>query len=159
MNFTNQQIEAILEAFAPDYGDIGPTREQLRTLLSHPGDGRVHMINLLKFREKAEYPAEHEFAGAAGGTGSDAYARYGLVAIRKVAERGGRLVWMGIADQVLIGDLQEWDQVAILEYPDRAAFLDMIQDPEYRAAHVHREAGLERTALIAASPVVDASRS
>ena len=33
-------------------------------------------------------------------------------------------------------------------YPSRAAFLEMLADPEYRAAHVHREAGLANTHLI-----------
>jgi hypothetical protein len=35
---------------------------------------------------------------------------------------------------------------------DRAAFLTMISQPDYKKAHEHREAGLERTVLIATTP-------
>jgi len=50
--------------------------------------------------------------------------------------------------QVLIGQSARWDQIAVMQYPDTAAFVDMIRDPDYRAALVHRDAGLADTVIM-----------
>ena len=59
----------------------------------------------------------------------------------------------GTGDQVLIGDVeQDWDAVLLVEYPSRAAFIEMVSSPEYLEAHAHRERALERTIVIACTP-------
>ncbi len=67
---------------------------------------------------------------------------------------------MGRCDQVLIGDQegQDWDSIALVEYPSRQAFIDMVSRPDYEKAHEHREAGLERTVLIATTPASSAAQ-
>ena len=40
----------------------------------------------------------------------------------------------------------------LVEYPSRAAFVEMVSSPEYLAAHAHRERALERTIVIACTP-------
>jgi uncharacterized protein (DUF1330 family) len=71
-----------------------------------------------------------------------------------VEERGGRLLWSGQAQQVLIGDpAADWDVVALVEYPSRSAFIEMVSSPEYLQAHADREAALERTIVVACSPM------
>ncbi len=77
---------------------------------------------------------------------------YGAIAVEQVRRRGGGLPFLSIVEQILIGESESWDQIAIMEYPDRKAFIDMIHDPEYRAALVHRNAGLKRTVLIITRP-------
>jgi uncharacterized protein (DUF1330 family) len=125
-----------------------PTADQITRLVqdSQRLDGEVVMLNLLKFKERAD--------SAGGGTGAESYGRYGELAVRKVTERGGKVLWMGSPDQVVIGDddAHDWDAVVLVMYPNRAAFLDMVGDPEYQAGHDDREGGVERMALIAMSP-------
>ncbi|MCC5950926.1 MAG: DUF1330 domain-containing protein [Acidimicrobiia bacterium] len=125
-----------------------PTHEQLEQLIadSERLTGEVVMLNLLKFKARAESDG--------GGTGEESYRRYGEMAVRKVAERGGRVVFMGRPDSILIGsDVEgDWDAVALVAYPNRKAFLDMVSDPEYQKGHGDREGGLERMALIAMTP-------
>ena len=76
-----------------------------------------------------------------------------------IEERGGRIVWQGRADQVLIGDpAEDWDTVALVEYPSRRSFIQMVSNPDYMKAHDHREAGLERTIVIACTPILDRTR-
>jgi uncharacterized protein (DUF1330 family) len=83
----------------------------------------------------------------------EAYLRYGDTARAMIEERGGRLLWTGRAEQILIGDpAAEWDVVALVEYPSRAAFIEMVSSPAYLEAHAEREAGLERTVVVACSP-------
>jgi uncharacterized protein (DUF1330 family) len=116
---------------------ITPNLDQFQALMASPDQGPVVMLNLLKFKEGAE----------------EAYLRYGDAAVAMVEERGGRLLWSGRADQVLIGDPQaDWDVVVLVEYPSRAAFIEMVSSPDYLAAHAEREAGLERTVVLACAP-------
>jgi hypothetical protein len=49
----------------------------------------------------------------------------------------------------------KWHQVAIAVYPSPAAMMTMLALPKYRAAHVHRAAGLARTRLLATQPIAD----
>jgi len=46
-----------------------------------------------------------------------------------------------------------WDAIALVEYPSRQAFIDMVSQPDYQKAHTHREAGLERTVLLATASI------
>jgi uncharacterized protein (DUF1330 family) len=120
---------------------IRPNKEQFAELASSPETGPVVMLNLLKFKARA--------AGE-DGSGADAYKRYGETAVKMVEEQGGRVLWQGRADQILIGDTeQDWDSVVLVEYPSRNAFIEMVTKPKYEEAHEHREAGLERTILVA----------
>jgi uncharacterized protein (DUF1330 family) len=122
---------------------IRPNKEQFVELASSPDTGPVVMLNLLKFKERAS---------GEEGSGADAYKRYGETAVKMVEEQGGRVLWQGRADQILIGDPeQDWDSVVLVEYPSRKAFIEMVTKPKYEEAHEHREAGLERTVLVAMS--------
>ena len=62
--------------------------------------------------------------------------------------RGGVLTLYNDVEQVLIGPPGRWDQVAIMQYPDTAAFVDMIRDADYQAGLVHRDAGLADTVIL-----------
>jgi len=157
---SDDEIRTIIDRLreSEELGGVSPTEAQLRSLLQHPDDGPVQMVNLLKFHNRARYPDGHPLAGDAGGSGAEAYMRYGTVASKKIVEYGGRFVLLATGEQVVIGDSPEWDQTVVVEYPNRAAFVDMILDAEYQAAHPHRRAGLERTVVIATTPVIDASR-
>ncbi len=126
---------------------IRPNREQFVQLMSAPDDGPVVMLNLVKYKAQA---------ADGSGSGGEAYRRYGDKAVEMVEARGGKVLWTGRAEQVLIGDpTEDWDAVLLVQYPSRAAFIEMVTTPEYEKAHEHREAGLERTTLIACRPGID----
>ena len=126
--------------------DITPTPGQFEAFLGLDLDGPIHMVNLLKYRERADY--ETEIAEDADCSGTEAYARYGQNTLKTLAAVGGRIVWSGSPAMVLIGDGLDWDQVVIVEYPSVDAFRKMLAMPDYQAGHVHRAAGLERTLLL-----------
>src|SRR5882672_1019947 len=101
---------------------IKPNREQFVELASSADAGPVVMLNLLKFKARAE---------GESGSGADAYKRYGEAAVKLVEEQGGRVLWQGRADQILIGDTAEgWDSVVLVEYPSRRAFVEMVTQPK-----------------------------
>ncbi len=53
---------------------------------------RAKMLNLLRYRGQAEYPADFE---AAACTGGEAYGRYGELVMPLIGNYGGRPIWMG----------------------------------------------------------------
>jgi len=130
---------------------VRPTEEQLAALAKSGLEGPIVMVNLLRFRERAAYEAGTAEAGQ-NLSGRAAYQRYGATALKCVLETGGQIVWGGQQEMVAIGGkADEWDEVVCVRYPSRAAFLEMIDRPDYRAALYHRDAGLERTALLCCS--------
>ncbi len=127
---------------------ITPNADQFRELAAASDEGPVVMLNLLKFKPRADDDDAK--------TGEEAYRAYGDTAVAMIEERGGKVIWAGRADQILIGDpSDDWDQVLLVQYPSRAAFLDMVSQPAYLEAHEHRESGLERTIVVACSPRLD----
>jgi len=122
---------------------ITPNQDRFRKLIEKH-QGTIVMINLLKFKSKAE---------GEDGTGAEAYTRYGSKVVKMIEAVGGKVLWSGRPESVLIGDSSdEWDAVALVQYPSSQALFDMALLPEYQEIHKHREAGLERTVLIACTP-------
>jgi uncharacterized protein (DUF1330 family) len=137
---------------------ITPTREQFTEFAHGTRDGEIVMINLLHFARPDEAPEAASAGGASGEsgtTGAAAYADYTDQVIKMVEARGGRLLWVGRPEHVLIGDSEgdDWDMVALVSYPSRSAFIDMVTSPKYEEAHTHRERGLDRTVLLACEPL------
>ena len=97
------------------------------------------MVNLLKFKEKAEYADGR----ATELSGAEAYAIYGEAVRKLIAGLGGRAIYGGAVTGLMVGEVEElWDVVALVEYPSTDAFRKMVQSPEYQEIHVHRDAGL-----------------
>ncbi len=122
---------------------ITPSAETIRELMKGPADTPVVMVNLLTFKKQAT--DDHE-----GEPGSAAYMQY-AEQMRKIVEAaGGRFIWSGRVDSVVIGSSDErFDVVGLVEYPSRAAFLKIVSSPEVAKIGVHRAAGLESQWLIA----------
>jgi len=88
-------------------------------------DAPVVMLNLLSFQPEG---------------GRERYEEYGAAVAPLLEKAGGRIVFVGTPAAVLLGK-ESWDLVALVEYPTRQAFLDMIGSPEYQAiGHLRTEA-------------------
>ncbi len=144
---------------------ITPTREQFTEFAHGRSEGEVVMINLLHFATPDPKPGAGDSAGIAAGTsaakattGASAYRDYSDQVVKMVESRGGKVIWTGRPENVLIGDSEadDWDLVALVSYPSRAAFIDMVTSPKYEEAHTHRDRGLDRTVLLACEPVLNA---
>ena len=98
------------------------------------------MVNLLKFKEKAEYEDGRE----TDLSGEEAYAIYGLEVMEHLKKVGAESVFFGKVERLMLGEVEElWDMVAIARYPSRKAMLKMITDPDYIESTKHRSAGLK----------------
>jgi uncharacterized protein (DUF1330 family) len=134
---------------------ITPTKEQFTEFAHGTRDGEVVMINLLHFARPEE---AGDAAAADESSGAGAYREYSDQVVKMVESRGGKVIWTGRPENVLIGDSEadDWDLVALVSYPSRAAFIDMVTSPKYEEAHAHRERGLDRTVLLACEPMLNA---
>lgn len=131
---------------------VDPERAAFEAFKALPRDVPIEMLNLLRFRDRAQYPADHP-AAAEGLSGAEAYRRYSAESGPVFAGLGGAILWSGTPEVVLIGPAEErWDAAFIARYPDAAAFLAMVTDPAYRAAVVHRQAAVETSRLIRMAP-------
>ena len=136
--------------------EIGVADARWSELVELAGDRPIWMLNFLRYRPTAIYPAARESDGEhrKSTSGARAYARYGEGLVGPLTRVGGHVAWTSRAVEGLPGtDDAEWDQIAIAFYPSPGAMLTMLCDPEYKAAHVHREAGLARTRLVATQPL------
>lgn len=124
---------------------IEPTREQVAAFEREtPDEKPIVMLNLLNFRERADYRA-----GGPGGSGRDAYSRYSKAAIRLVWEVGGQVLWSGRVRAGLIApEGESWDEVVLVHYPSRRAFLRMVKSEAYQSIMHHRTAALADSRLI-----------
>ena len=128
-------------------GHIDPTRERFGAFRALPDDGPVHMLNLVRLRDRAAYPDGREASGA------EAYRSYGLESGPIFRRVGGRIAWTGDFRLMLIGPEDEkWDLCFVAEYPSAAAFVEMVKDPDYQKAVVHRQAAVVDSRLIRLAP-------
>ena len=120
--------------------EVMPTsRERVGEMMEPGPDGPIYMVNLLKFKEHAEY----EDGRATDLSGRDAYQLYGSEVSKLVGDYGGEVNFVADVTFLALGQVEElWDEVAIAMYPNRAALFEMSSSPEWQAIAVHRAAGL-----------------
>jgi uncharacterized protein (DUF1330 family) len=113
-----------------------------------PDDKAIVMLNLLRFRARADY-GEGAAPGLAGVTGREAYSRYGKAVLPLLWEVGGQVLWMGNARAgIIVPDGESWDEVVLVHYPSRRAFLRMVRSDAYQAIMHHRTAALADSRLV-----------
>jgi len=120
-----------------------PEPEQIQALMKGPEDTPVVMVNLLSF--KADASGESE-----GMTGEEAYMRYGEKMRTFVESKGGRFIWSGRVESMVIGETDaEFQVVALVEYPSRKAFIEIASSPYVAEIGKPRKDGLAGQWLIA----------
>ncbi len=131
---------------------VNPTAESIEAIVrvaGSPEDGPIVMINLNRFRSRADYGPNPPDGVDVDVSGEEAYARYGAVGAAAVAATGGRLLWSAPVASMVIGDSDDaYDQVLAVWYPNRAAFLKLGDHPGYLEATVHRNAALEKASIL-----------
>jgi len=103
----------------------------------------VVMVNLMRFRERS-------LDGC--GSGWDAYLRYSALTVPMIKARGGTLLWTGDVKAVALGleAGNTWDYLALVYYPDVAAFIDMMTSADYETrCDPHRTHGCAEHVIIA----------
>jgi hypothetical protein len=128
---------------------LEPTNEAARALLARRIPGAVVMLNLLRFREHADYSATPHLAPGAPISGAAAFRLYIEHALPHLERSGGELIFLGQGGPFLIGPAGErWDAAMLVRQRSVGDFLAFASNPEYLAGIGHRAAALEDSRLL-----------
>jgi uncharacterized protein (DUF1330 family) len=117
---------------------VNPSGENLQRFLAGKQEPVV-MVNLLKFKPRAVYADGRE----TDLTGEQAYRLYASAMRELVEAAGGRFIYAGAVESLLLGEVEQlWDVVGLVEYPSPQSLLAIASTPEFAEIEVHREAGL-----------------
>lgn len=127
---------------------VDPSRDNWQRFKDLPRDRPIHMLNLIRFRDRAAYPEGHPNHGK-GLTGREAYAIYAEGFQALAAQDGAAMVWKAPLECVVTGPEGEWDEAFVMGYPDSAAFMAMVKNERYiRDVVPHRTAAVDDSRLI-----------
>jgi uncharacterized protein (DUF1330 family) len=128
---------------------LAPTPESTAALMGRGITGPLTMLNLLRFRETADYTDAPSLAPTDPISGEQAYGIYMAATLPLLTKVGGTALLTGTGGPLLIGPADaHWDRVLVIQYPDLGAFVTMIQSPEYQAIAGHRGAALADSRLL-----------
>ena len=118
---------------------MDPTEAQFAELLGGEGEGPLYMVNLLKFKEKAEYPDGRD----TNLTGREAYRIYIEGVSELLPKFGGGGMFSSDINGLVIGEIEElWDVIAIAMFPSKKALIELNLSEEMQELGLHRKAGL-----------------
>lgn len=124
------------------------SKEEFNAFLKMERDGPIQMLNLVQLRKKAIYEDGRD------ATGAEAYEAYGRETAPCLKAVGGKIVWSGRFEMMLIGPKDEqWDKCFIAQYPSVSAFIQMMKDPAYKQSVAHRQAAVKTSRLVRFMPL------
>ena len=129
----------------PRYGTINSDYIASWFQRAAPG-GPMWALNLMKYREQADYADGRETA-LSGVEADDLYAPH-----EHLAAVGSRIILVAPVVHQLVGDDTRWDRIAIAQYRNRMAMIEMSSNDEFRKSESHKDAGMESTIVMATFP-------
>lgn len=135
---------------------LEPTWDAGRAFAQRGIAGELVMLNLLRFREIADYAASPELAPAQPISGAEAYDRYVARTLPLLRKSGSDLMFMGEGGPFLIGpEGERWDRALLIRQKSTGAFLAFAVAEAYLAGIGHRTAALSDSRLL---PLVELPR-
>jgi hypothetical protein len=116
-------------------------------------EGSVVMLNLLRFRDVADYSANPELEPDTPMSGAEAFNRYIEHTLPFLRQSGGDVLFLGAGGEFLIGpEDQRWDLVMLIRQSSVKSFLAFASHQEYLAGIGHRTAAIEDSRLL---PIIE----
>lgn len=132
---------------------VDPSRENIERFKQLDRDAPMHLLNQIRYRDRALYPAGHP-AAEHGWTGAEAFAEYLRLVVPRVEAMGGGLVWDASFECMMTGPAEpEWDRIFVMGFPRAGGFFALMTDPTYKSeVLVHRTAAVRDSRLIRYRP-------
>ena len=128
---------------------LEPTQESGRAFVMRGIQGSVIMLNLLRFRETADYSANPELAPKTPITGAEAFDCYIRHTLPFLHESGGELLFLGAGGLLLVGPEHErWDLIMMIRQSSAQSFLAFADNKDYLAGMGHRTAAIEDSRIL-----------
>ena len=111
--------------------------------------GPVVMLNLLKFKEFADYSASMSLAPKNTISGKEAYQIYIDETMPFLKEAGSEIIFMGAGGDYVIGPLHEgWDMILLVRHKSVSKFIEFSRNEGYQEIAGHRKAALLDSRLL-----------
>lgn len=111
--------------------------------------GKIVMLNLLKFKAKADYSNLESLKPAKDISGKEAYQLYMKYTQPILEKFGSKVLFGGNSKDYLIGpETEGWDLVLLVEHESVAKFMEFAQNEDYLKTAGHRMAALEDSRLL-----------
>lgn len=134
---------------------INPTQASGRDLILRNITGPVVMLNLLRFREFADYSETPDLSPSVPISGKKAYQLYIKHTVPHLLKSGGEILFFGKGGAFLVGPANEyWDEVMLIKQNSISDFMSFASNQEYMEGVGHRTAALEDSRLL---PLVENS--
>lgn len=118
--------------------------------------GPFVMLNLLRFKDTADYSQHPELAPKEPISGEEAYQKYISHTMPFLDQAGSTVLFKGTGSSYVIGPQDKrWDLVLLVQHPSIKAFMSFASNAEYLAGTGHRTAALEDSRLL---PVIEDSK-
>lgn len=122
--------------------------------LNFRNQGKIVMLNLLKFKVRADYTNFKELKPIKEISGEEAYQLYIDNTLPELEKAGSRIVYFGKSQNFLIGpNTENWDAVLLVEHESVIKFMEFAENPDYLKNAGHRTAALEDTRLLPTNEV------
>ena len=132
---------------------LEPSAESAAALFSRQLDGDVVMLNLLRFRNTADYSSCPVLAPENPISGRAAYQKYIDHTLPLLQRSGGDLLFLGAGGNFFIGPQDErWDLAMLVRQKSLQAFIAFASDSKYLAGIGHRTAAVEDSRLLPLTP-------
>ena len=111
--------------------------------------GKIVMLNLMRFKELADYSSLEAIAPESPISGKEAYTQYLECVLPLFTKAGAKVLFYGNAGAFLIGPGTEfWDAMLLVEHQSVAEFMKFANDEAYLKIAGHRTAALEDSRLL-----------
>ncbi len=128
---------------------LEPTQESGRDFMMRGIEGEVVMLNLLRFRDVADYSATPDLEPDTPLSGADAYQVYIDHTLPHLRESGGDVEFMGEGGSFLIGPCDErWDMVLLVRHKSVQTFMSFASNEAYLGGMGHRLAAISDSRLL-----------
>jgi hypothetical protein len=132
---------------------LEPTQESGRDFLMRGLEGEIVMLNLLRFRDVADYSGTPELEPEVPVSGAEAYQRYIEHTLPYLRESGGDIEFMGEGGRFLIGHADErWDLVLLVRHRSVQTFMSFASHEAYLGGIGHRLAAIADARLLPILP-------
>jgi hypothetical protein len=133
---------------------LDPTGATAGALIARAISGAFVMLNLLRFRETADYSAFPQLAPPEAIPGRQAFERYIEHTLPFLHDSGGELLYLGTGGDYFVGPPgQGWDMAMLVRQSSVDSFLAFASNQAYLAGIGHRVAAVRDSRML---PLVDA---
>lgn len=128
---------------------INATQENGKRFFQKGIKGNVTMLNMLRFKETADYSKLPHLTPTSILSGEEAYKLYMEHTLPFLKEAGSEILYYGKGGSFLIGpESENWDVILLVKHASVKQFMEFAANEDYLKTAGHRTAALEDSRLL-----------